>query len=284
VNSIATGGSYRCVAKTVANAGVSKGLIRLDLDCDTEIDFEPGQFAMLNLVGAAELVFSRPLSIFAAEGTTVSFLYRVVGRGTALLAGLKPGDPLTFLGPLGRPFPAPRAGQPTLLLAGGVGLPPLHAWWRRHGPEDGREDGRKDCRACFGARDGHDVPWSLLPPEWRVSVDHHDGVPGDREAFTGLVIDLARRETASAGGGTWSVLSCGPMPMLRAAAAWAAECDWPCLVSVEEHMGCGYGVCKGCVVPLRQADPAEAGPRHATSCQEGPVFASDNIDWNRFGA
>jgi dihydroorotate dehydrogenase electron transfer subunit len=265
----------------VNNAAVSAGLLRLDLELGWPLEFLPGQFAMLNLTGELELVFGRPFSIFAAEGPVVSFLYRVVGRGTGLLAGLQRDARLTCLAPLGRPFPEP-ADPPVLLLAGGVGLPPLHAWWDRYR--------RANDRAYFGARDGGDVPWSLLRDDWRVSVEAAKGSGREQRAFVGLVTEAAQAELAAANGlpRPWRVMACGPLPLLRAAADWARHEGWECLVSVEEHMGCGYGVCKGCVVPTLAAGdealaPAERPFRPAMSCEVGPVFPAHQIDWDRFG-
>ncbi len=253
------------------NGPVSAGLLRLDLALPRSVAFDPGQFAMLNLVGPAEMVLRRPFSILASEDGEMSFLYRVAGRGTALIAGAREGDRVACLAPLGAAFPAPTPGLPVLLLAGGVGVPPLHAWWVRHG--------RPGDLAFFGGRDGGDVPWSLLEG-WRVSVDEAAGMPTGREAFAGLVTDLCTQDLARAGlAGPYQVFACGPTPMLRAAAVLAAQHGWPCLVSVEEHMGCGYGVCKGCVVPVKLGDDAV---RNAMSCEEGPVFDAAVLAWDRF--
>jgi dihydroorotate dehydrogenase electron transfer subunit len=262
--------------RVVDNAPVSRGLLRLDLELPRAIDFAPGQFAMLNLTGPGRLVFRRPFSVLGVAGTRISFLYRVVGRGTALLADLDVGAAVDCLAPLGRPFPAPTPDTPPmLLLAGGGGLPPLQAWWERHR--------RPGDVACFGGRDGGDVPWGLLPEPWHVSVDEASEVPADRVAFHGLVTDLARTLLATGDASPpHHILACGPTPLLRAAAALARERGWPCHVSLEEHMGCGYGVCKGCVVPVLSDD--SAGWRNATSCTEGPVFAAEDLDWDRLGA
>jgi len=264
--------------RVVANRAVSSGLLLLDVELPRPVPFAPGQFAMLNLAGPDRLVFRRPFSILWSEGAVMSFLYRVVGRGTALLAAARPGDAIDCLAPLGNGFAAPAADTPpVLVLAGGVGLPPLHAWWRRHGrPQD---------VLCFGGRDGGDVPWELVPAPWRVSVDVHCDLPDGCDAHEGLVTELAVRTLARAASDPDSphlVLACGPTPLLRAAAALARERGWPCQVSLEEHMGCGYGVCKGCVVPVL-ADH-EPGWRNATSCTEGPVFDATALDWERFGA
>ncbi len=259
------------LTKVRRNGPVSAGLLRLDVELPRPVSFAPGQFAMLNLAGPAEMVLRRPFSILASEADEMSFLYRVAGRGTALLAAARVGDRVACLAPLGTPFPAPTDGLPVILLAGGVGLPPLHAWWARYR--------RPGDLAFFGGRDGHDVPWDLLA-DWRVSVDRGVGVPAGREAFAGLVTDLCAQDLARAGAtGPYQVLVCGPTPLLRAAAALAAARGWPCLVSVEEHMGCGYGVCKGCVVPVRTGDDEV---RNAMSCEEGPVFDASLLAWDRF--
>ena len=262
-------------ARFITNVHESAGLIRMDVELEMPLPFLPGQFAMLNLAGDAPFVFSRPFSILAASGTTMSFLYRIVGRGTAAMADLRPGQPLTVLGALGRPFPGPTelASAPAVLIAGGVGLPPLHNWLVRCGrPED---------RAFFGGRDGADIPWDLLGGRWEVSVDRAVGVPAGRSAWTGLVTALAAAHPDLQDGRRRVVMTCGPLPLLRAAAALAAERGWDCHVSLEEHMGCGYGACKGCVVPVH--DAGAAGWRNATCCQEGPVFPAAEIRWDRYG-
>lgn len=257
-------------ARLLGNQRVSSGLLRLELALERPLEFLPGQFAMLNLGGAAAWVFGRPFSILAAAEDRAAFLYRIVGRGTAALADLAPGAALTLLGPLGTPFPPPAERVPALLIAGGVGLPPLHAWLERWG--------RPDDTACFGARDGTDVPWDLLDERWRVSVDRQSGLPAGRTARTGLVTELAAHETVAAAGPRL-VLACGPWPLLRAAAALARERGWECLLSLEEHMGCGYGVCKGCVVPVRDLAAGPDAARNATCCQEGPVFRAETLAW-----
>jgi dihydroorotate dehydrogenase electron transfer subunit len=188
------------------------------------------------------------------------------------LAECRTGTAVVVLGPLGRPFPNPAtAEQPIrhVLLAGGVGLPPLLAWRRAWG---------RDGDLCFfGGRDGGDVPWRLLGDEWRCSVDRHVDVPGGSEAFTGNVVDLARAALGGTDDGQRRVLTCGPLPLLRAAVAFARERSWDCYVSVEERMGCGYGVCRGCVVPRA------GGAGYLTACHDGPVLAAETIDWDRIG-
>ena len=263
----------RCRAVIVSNEPVSTGLIRLEIETDRELDFLPGQFAMLNLTGPQKRTFGRPFSILSCSGNRVGFLYRIVGGGTAALATGEPGREMTLLGPLGTPFPAPLDDRPAVLLAGGVGLPPVLAWWHRYGrPED---------RAFFGARDPGDLPWDLLPTSWSASVDATGETPEGRTVWQGLVTALAEKELAGLDLPPSVVLACGPAPLLEAAGRLAAARGWDCFVSMEEHMGCGYGACKGCVVPVKTADQSGDGWRNATCCQEGPVFQSEEILWSR---
>ena len=262
-----------CRAVVAGNDRVSEGLIRLEVDTDLELDFLPGQFAMLNFSGPRKRTFGRPFSILSCSGRRVGFLYRVVGAGTADLAALAVGRPMTLLGPLGKPFPAPVDDQRAVLLAGGVGLPPVLAWWHRFG--------RDGDRAFFGARDPGDLPWDLLPGSWSASVDADGPTPVGRSAWRGLVTQLAERELEGTDSPPSMVLACGPAPLLEAAGRLAAKRGWDCYVSMEEHMGCGYGACKGCVVPLRVAGSSEENWRNATCCQEGPVFRSEEIIWDQ---
>jgi len=273
VNNLSANTTVQSKAWVRRNAPVSSGLMRLDLKLDLPTGFLPGQFAMLNLSGASTLVFSRPFSILAADDDSMSFLYRVVGRGTEQLRALAQGAEMDVLGPLGQGFPAPIDDEPAILIAGGVGLPPVLAWMQKYG--------RTQDRAFFGTRDGSDVPWDLMSDNWQVSVDNYTGIPEGKDAFHGLVTNLVNSQTKLKAGTSRLVMSCGPIPMLKAVAELAAEHGWRCLLSLEEHMGCGYGACKGCVIPVLDS-ASEDGWRNATCCQEGPVFPADTIDWQRY--
>jgi dihydroorotate dehydrogenase electron transfer subunit len=273
--------AIKALAEVRTNQAVSSGLLRLDVELAPPLPckagFLPGQFAMLNLPGRQAFVFGRPFSILDWQDRLVSFLYRVVGDGTQALADLQVGDQLEVLGPLGGTFPRLAGDQAAVLIGGGVGLPPVAAWLARFGrPQD---------RGYFGARDGADAPWDELKGAWQVSVDRLENMPEGRQAFHGLVTQLVASDPILDDSYRRVVLSCGPVPMLRAVAQLARERGWECLVSLEEHMGCGYGVCKGCVIPvLDEKVAAGEGFRNATCCEEGPVFRAENVLWERYDA
>ena len=73
-----------------------------------------------------------------------------------------------------------------------------------------------------------------------------------------------------------AIFTCGPLPMLRAVAAFAEERDIPCFVSMEERMACGVGACLGCVTKTKHVD-AHSGVTNARICKEGPVFDAREV-------
>mgnify|MGYP001608430252 CR=1 FL=1 len=118
--------------------------------------FRPGQFLMLGRTDGLDPLLPRAMSIRRASkfqvpgskfrvqkgssanlepGTRnsergaaqVEILYKVCGRGTALLAAMRPGRSLRALGPLGNGFEVPRSATEVFLVAGGIGVPPIAA-------------------------------------------------------------------------------------------------------------------------------------------------------------
>ena len=241
----------------------------------------PGQFAHLQCDPA--LPMRRPLSIMLAEPHhgVVSFLYKVVGRGTALLAQRRPGDRLPLLGPIGRGFEV--TVRRPVLLGGGVGIPPMiFLADRLRGVTRGYEplvlmgselpfpfQARPSRFVVPGMPEGVIAAMPLLE-DWRVPsrLASRQGFPG---CFEGYVTDLARAylealpATARREAGLYA---CGPHPMLEAAARLAQDFGLPCQVSLEEFMACAVGGCAGCAVPVH----TEQGLAMRRVCVDGPVF------------
>jgi dihydroorotate dehydrogenase electron transfer subunit len=68
---------------------------------------------------------------------------------------------------------------------------------------------------------------------------------------------------------------CGPMPMLRTVIPRLLEKNVEGQVSLEEIMGCGYGVCLSCVTDIKKNDHAQK----QRICTEGPVFSIREVQW-----
>lgn len=246
-----------------------------------------GQFAHLRCDPA--LAMRRPLSIMRVDPDSgwVDFLYKAVGEGTRLLAQRRAGETVSILGPIGQPF-SPNPERPrSLLLGGGVGMPPMLFLAERLkqnrdfqplvllGSEVPFPFQHQPSRIMLpGIPDGVIGCMPLLE-DWGIPsrLASLQGYPG---CYEGYITDLAR---------TWlnaltddqrkqvEIFSCGPHPMLEAVAILAREYDLPCQVSLEEYMACAVGGCAGCVVQVS----TDAGPAMKRVCVDGPVFDAYSV-------
>jgi dihydroorotate dehydrogenase electron transfer subunit len=237
--------------------------------CDSLADAKPGQFVMIRGDWERDPLLPRAFSLMGvAAGGRADVLAKTVGRGTALLERALPGARLSVLGPLGTAFPEPSADHIDLLVAGGVGLPPLHmqaAWAAAHSLAARSE-------VLYGGRGAPDI---VLLDEMRamgveVFVTTEDGSVGQKGLVT--VALEARLEAHARAGRAVRVMGCGPNAMLWAVARLAKAREVPCFISLEEQMACGIGVCLGCAIPARSRP-------FRYVCSNGPVFdAADVLD------
>jgi len=224
----------------------------------------PGQFFLVGLGGERPFpndpLLLRPMSVLADSEAGLSFLFKIVGRGTRALAALKPGDVLRLLGPLGRPFSV-LADPPPLLVGGGVGIPPL-IFLAHHLSAAGIGH-----RGVFGFNTATEIPRALLSElKTAPEICTLDG----SEGFRGNPLELLGREAERPPA---RVQACGPAGLLKALSA-ARRAGDAMELSLEERMACGVGVCRGCVVPL---SAGEGDWRYGTVCREGPVFEESEL-------
>lgn len=232
----------------------------------------PGQFVMLRGEWGRDLINPRAFSVLDADDAgRFCVLLKAYGRGTTAMTRMQAGAPMTVTGPLGRGhFGAPRADGPVqLLVAGGVGLPPLHLQARRaaaagHAPR---------VELLYGGRDRDDLVLLEDFEAWgvRTHLATEDGSLGDPGFVT---VPLARRlERARVAGEPVEVLACGPTAMLAAVRHLALSHGVPTFLCLEEQMACGFGVCLGCAVPVYGERPYEY------CCTDGPVFEARRVRW-----
>jgi dihydroorotate dehydrogenase electron transfer subunit len=208
-----------------------------------------GQF--VNLLLRPGPLLRRPFSVYRAmPGGIVEIIYRPVGEGTALLAGMQIGDVVSVLGPLGRPFEFDPSWASVALVSGGLGVAPMLLAAR-----DARAAGLRVVWV-HGARTAAELNLDWEGDELVLATD--DGSRG----FHGSAVSAVPE-------GVDAVLACGPNRMLAAVAE-----RWPdAQVAVETYMGCGTGVCLGCAVPLRAGG-------YDRACKEGPVYRAADVDWD----
>jgi len=113
--------------KIVFNEQVADRTYLMGLDAPEIVaGASPGQFVMIRVGPVLDPLLRRPFSICGTlQGGILLILYKVVGRGTALMAAAEKGDAMTVLGPLGRGFSQPGREKRPLLVAGGIGIAPL---------------------------------------------------------------------------------------------------------------------------------------------------------------
>ena len=263
----------------VSNVEVSPGYYRMRLAVPRSFSHaRPGQFIMLKVRDAIDPLLRRPFGIFdlnileseypeGGEQTYLEILYRVVGKGTAMLSALHHSDHLDVLGPLGRGFDLGDPAEEKVLVGGGVGLAPLY-YLAKELVKQSR------VRLFVGGRNKDDVlcitEFERLGVETYVSTD--DGTLG----ASGLVTEVLEKHLESTNH-RGTLFACGPMPMLEAVAAIARRSRMVCQVSLEAYMACGMGACLGCVVKGR--DHADTNPDYRCVCKDGPVFDYDQLQW-----
>ncbi len=223
---------------------------------------EPGQFVHVKVPALEASALRRPFSIFNADGTTLELLYKTVGRGTAALNAVKPGETVSVLGPLGHGFPTTCSGTP-LLVGGGFGVAPLYFLARK-----------LKAAGCaphlfVGGRTAADL--LALDRFAALGVDVTPATNDGSAGVKGLVTDplddkLIELKEA---GKPFELFACGPDPMLKAVALRATGAKAPGWISMDRHMICGVGACYACIQPIR-LDNGET--MNVRCCVEGPVF------------
>ncbi len=225
---------------------------------------QPGQFVHVRILPLKEALLRRPFSVFQVTGDSLSILYKTIGQGTEVLSRMHPGEELNLIGPLGHGFTVPQpGGEVPLLVAGGYGMAALYLLAQRS-PQKGI--------AFVGGKRRVDVlcEGDFRALDWEVRVTTEDGSHGLKGLVTQILVTELNRRTPGR-----KLFACGPTPMLKVVGQLAAQFNLPAELSLDEHMGCGVGVCLTCVVPVKTAD----GWEYQRSCTEGPVFEARQLAW-----
>ena len=230
------------------NTPLAPSVYRMTLQGDTTAITRPGQFVNLKLDG---LFLRRPISVCDWDDNTLTLIYKVVGKGTAQMAEMAPGETLDALTGLGNGYDISACPDRPVLVGGGVGVPPLYGLAKRllaAGKKPSVILGFNRVDEIF-----YDMEFAALGLS--VAVTTVDGSAGTQ----GFVTDAMK-------GGEY-VCACGPEPMLKAVHAKAAGGQF----SFEARMGCGFGACMGCTCRTITG--------YKRICKEGPVLTKEEILW-----
>lgn len=221
---------------------------------------KPGQFISIYSNDSSRLL-PRPISICEVdtEFRSIRVVYRVVGEGTKEFSGLKAGQRIDIMGPLGNGYTLKREGR-ALLIAGGIGIPPMLELAKKLECEKTIVVGYKDAQTFLAAD---------LENYGPVYIATEDGSVGTK----GTVMDAIRKYQLCGD----VIYSCGPTSMLKAVKAFAAEKSVECQISLEEKMACGIGACLACVCKSKDVDE-HTHVNNKRICKDGPVFNAQEVE------
>ena len=221
----------------------------------------PGQFAEIRVDGSPTTFLRRPISINFVdyEKNELWLLIQIVGDGTRRMADMEVGQTLNAILPLGNTFTMPAEKNARIvLIGGGVGIAPLLMFGEK------LHSMGYYCNFLLGARSKADL---LQLDEFerygKVYTTTEDGSYGEKGYVT--------HHSLLIGSNFDYIYTCGPTPMMKAVAYYAAANDIFCEVSLENMMGCGIGACLCCV-----SDTTEG---NLCVCTEGPIFNITKLKW-----
>jgi len=235
----------------------------------------PGNFVMIRVAGLNEPFLGRPISIYSfgqgrKSSCYIELLYRAVGKGTRILAGLIKGSLVEIHGPLGGGFPILPEKKKVVFIAGGIGVAPLsmlayHLCKTRIIASSSKVFylGAKSADAIVGFD-------RLSKLCYEIIICTDDGTLGQKamvtQAFQNDWKKYNPMETV--------VYACGPQGMLRSLVSMLKGKGYTGYVSMEERMACGTGACLGCAVATRD-DGGEFFYKRV--CNDGPVFNINEV-------
>jgi dihydroorotate dehydrogenase electron transfer subunit len=237
----------------------------------------PGQFVMIRIAGLNDPFLSRPISIYSfSRGKnycSLELLYRVMGKGTQILAGLIKGSQVEIHGPLGNGFEIQTVKKNIVFIAGGIGIAPLslliEILCRR-------ADCSPSAMTVYLGFQGASAVVGLDKLKklcCDIAVCTDDGTLGTK----GFVTQIFQKDMKKFSSDNTSIYACGPKEMLKSLAKILNKSKFNCQVSLEERMACGTGACMGCAVAVKDEKGAFVYKR---VCADGPVFNLADIIWD----
>ena len=234
----------------LSNTALTDSVYKMVLSGDTSRITAPGQFVNLKLAGK---FLRRPISVCDVEEDKLTIIYKVVGKGTAQMAAMTPGETLDILTGLGNGYDLAKCGDAPLLIGGGVGVPPMYNLAKKLIALG------KEVKVILGFNVKSEI---FYEEEFKalgcdVTVTTVDGSYGVK----GFVTDALPEDYTY-------FYTCGPEPMLKAVYRASKTSGQ---MSFEERMGCGFGACMGCSCKTLTG--------YKRICKDGPVMKKEEILW-----
>jgi len=205
-----------------------------------------GQFFMIKK-DSQSMFLNRPMSVYDLEDDGIIFLFKKVGKGTAVLANCKSGDKIAIYGPYGNGFPAEVQGR-IALVGGGTGIAPLFfalKQLKKH-----RKGYTIDTYLGLQEKNDFESTFRLYADYLLVNYGQ----------FITDFVPYAKYNT---------IFSCGPELMMKKIEKQANKLKIDHYVSLEKRMACGVGACLVCTCQTKNGNKR--------ACKDGPVFRGRDI-------
>ena len=227
-----------------------------------------GQFINILALDDWSHPLRRPMSIASVEHESVSIIYKIFGDVTKILASQKEGEIVELMGPLGNTFSNWDNGTYPVLIGGGVGLAPILNLKKECATK------KVDHTMIIGAKSGNEH-FIEHDPEENIYLTTDDGTIGDE----GTVMEPLKRIIIE--NNNTYLFACGPEPMLQAVREFALKNNIPAQLSVESYMGCGFGLCQGCVIERNNYKIRDHSyhKKYSLICLDGPVYEAGDISF-----
>ena len=234
----------------ISNEPLTDSVYKMVLSGDTSAITAPGQFVNILLEGK---FLRRPISVCDYDDTTLTIIYKVVGKGTEQMRAMVSGEKLDILTGLGNGYDLTCAGDSPVLIGGGVGVPPMYNLAKKLVAMG------KKVAVILGFNTKSEI---FYEKEFKalgcaVTVTTVDGSYGVKGFVTNALPDTYTH-----------FYTCGPEPMLKAVYKATITSGQ---MSFEERMGCGFGACMGCSCKTLTG--------YKRICKDGPVMRKEEILW-----
>jgi dihydroorotate dehydrogenase electron transfer subunit len=210
----------------------------LKVEMGKDVLIEPGQFLMLK--NEEDKNMAKPFSVMSQNGAEIEFIIKIIGDFTKKLSQKSINDYIYLRGPHGHGFIEKiDQNKKYVLLGGGCGAAPLLHFEKEY------PNMVEDIKIGF-----KDSFINNIIPNEKVIIE-------DKEKMT--PIDWLKENNFE------NIISCGPKGMFKALQTMNKNT----YVSLEENMGCGIGMCKGC--------PVETVNGVKMVCKDGPLFKLSEV-------
>ena len=215
---------------------------------------KPGQFVSILCGG---LTLRRPFSIASFDGNEIGVLFKLKGKGTEFLSNLRVGDEIDFVGAVGNGFKI--ENKRSLLIGAGVGVAPVFYL------KTELEKMQIPSLLISGFQTEKEIPEGIECD--KICTD--DGTAGLHGSVINYIRNMIEEFKPE------KIYACGPKIVLQNTAEIAQRYKIPCEVAMEKEMACSIGVCRGCVIKIKDKN----GKKTASVCQDGPVFNGEAVLW-----